>query len=99
MPEKSSPPKKKAKKPVAAAAKQTRVKATAKRTSAFYVCAPAVQAVISQQKPSAGNASEFGTFEEARSVAIDALIEAIESAEQQLTKLKRSQTWDQLKAR
>ena len=98
MAEKKNPPKKKTKKAVATAAKETRVQATQKRTSAYYVCPPDVRVTVSQQKPKSGNSSSFATFEEARSAAIDALVEVIESAEQQLTKLKRSRSWEQLKA-
>jgi len=97
MPEKNNPPKKKSKKAVPAAAKATRPKAVTKPTSVFYVSSPEVQAAVSQQKPKSENGASFATFAEARSVAIDALIGAIETAEVQLTKLKRAHTWEQLK--
>lgn len=96
MSEKNNSPKKKTKKAAPPAAKETRVKAAAKRTSAYYVSASVVEFSVSQLKPKAGEASSFATFEEARSAAIDELVEAIEAAEQQLTRLKRAHSLEQL---
>lgn len=64
---------------------------------AFYVQATPRAALISEQKPKGGaSAGPFTTFAEAKQAAIDALVMAIEEAEEQLLAIKRAETFEQL---
>jgi hypothetical protein len=65
--------------------------ATADPSGGYYVSFASVRAAISTTRPKGNRASpSFDTFEQARSAAIDALVEAIEAAEADLLALKRA---------
>ncbi len=82
---KSSPPA--AKRPGAKANK------TVKSEASYYLVTQALAVEVSNAKPPAGaTAIEFATFDDARSAAIECLVEAIEAAESRLLALKRAKT-------
>jgi len=86
MAKKSKVTPKKSKKPAGATVKKARAKAPPKRPSSR-----------SSSKPG-GNSrgGKFATFEEAKSAAIDSLIDSIEKAERRLSAVKRAGTLDEL---
>lgn len=87
LPRKAAAPAKKT-----AANKQPSKKPSApKQAGRFYVSFASVGATISTEKPKgAKSPPAFDTFEQAKAAAIDALVEAIETAETQLLALKRA---------
>jgi hypothetical protein len=94
MAEKSKGPKKK---PVKRGVRATNNAKQAAPKAVFYVSNPPAMVTITNQKPSdATPAKQFTAFDAAKSAAIDALIAAIENAEQELLALKRAASYDQL---
>jgi hypothetical protein len=100
MPEKPHAPKKKTK-PAATRRppKNARAKGkTSKRGRTFYVIGPDLGVIVSDKKPEAvDRAPEFGTFEDAKRAAVEALVHAIEGAESRLLALKRADGYDALR--
>jgi hypothetical protein len=100
MPEKSNSPKRKTKKAVSptptVARKKSPVKSSAKSSVSpsapvFYLNCPELTALLTDKPPQGQKgARQFATFDEAKSAAIDALVEAIEQGERQLSALKQA---------
>jgi hypothetical protein len=80
---------KKSARPVPAAA---RAKSSPRQLkSAFYVTSSEMRLEVADTPPTGvKNPRQFATFDEAKSAAIDALVEAIERAERQLVVVKRA---------
>jgi hypothetical protein len=67
--------------------------------SIYYVTEPGLAVVVSNQKPKVpGRVRQCATFEEARSAAVDGLVQAIEGAERQLLALKRAASYQEYSA-
>jgi hypothetical protein len=92
MPEKPNSPKRKTSKPAPRAPATPRTKSSPPRPApVFYLTLPEMSVSITETSPrgSAG-VRQFATFDEAKSAAIEGLIEAIERAERQLVALKHA---------
>ena len=96
MPEKTNSTKRTVKKSPRAATTRSKI-SSKKATRTYFVAVPSFCAVLSDQNPEkAERAISYATFAEARSAAIDGLVETIEAAEQQLLALKRAETMNDL---
>ena len=100
MSEKSNSPKRKPKKPPRSAPATARTRSSPPQPApAFYMTFAEMNVAITQTSPrGAAGARRFATFDEAKSAAIEALIEAIERAEQRLVALKHANRWEELNA-
>ncbi|MBI3838960.1 MAG: hypothetical protein HY288_13645 [Planctomycetia bacterium] len=97
MPEKSKSPKPKIKKPARTAAVARRKFSPPQAKPAFYVtCAEIGTSIFQTQPRGLKDARQFATFNEAKSAAVEALIDAIERAEEQLAALKHANRYDEL---
>lgn len=92
MSEKSNSPKRNTKKPPRSAPAIARTKSSPPQPApAFFVTFAEMNVTITQTAPrGAAEARQFATFDEAKSAAIEALIEAVERAERQLVALKHA---------
>jgi len=62
---------------------------------AYFVSDVNLSALVSNQKPrGAALTRSFATFDEAKSAAVDSLLQAIEEAERQLLVLKRATSYE-----
>jgi hypothetical protein len=83
---------------VASAPARAKAKASG-RKSTYYVTEPGLVVLVSDQKPKgAGRVRQCARFEEAKSAAVDGLVQAIEDAERQLVALKRAASYKELSA-
>jgi hypothetical protein len=98
MSEKSNSPKRKTKKPPRSAPAVARTKSSPSRpVPVFYMTFAEMSVAITKTSPrAAAGARQFATFDEAKSAAIEALIEAVERAERQLVVLKHANRCDEL---
>jgi hypothetical protein len=98
MPEKSNSPKRKSSKPAPRAAATARTKSSPPQPApVFYVTLPELSVFIAETSPrGAAGARQFASFDEAKSAAIEGLIEAIERAERQLVALKNAKRCEEL---
>jgi hypothetical protein len=98
MSEKSNSPKRKTKKPPRSAPAITRRKSSPPQPArVFYMTVTEMNVAITQtSQRGALGARRFVAFDEAKSAAIEALIDAIERAEQQLVALKHANRWEDL---
>ncbi len=84
---------KKKSKPSPTPVKRPRAKAKpVKSEPGYYLIVESLAVELTNQKPAAGAVREFATFEDARSAAMDSLVEAIEAAESRLLAIKRAKT-------
>jgi hypothetical protein len=80
----------------ASAPARAKTKASGSKT-AYYVTEAASAVVVSDQKPkNAAQVRQYASFDEAKSAAVDGLVQAIEDAERQLVALKRAASYKEL---
>jgi hypothetical protein len=100
MPEKSNSRGRKIKKPARPTPAAARTKPSPRQPEpAYHVTCPDMKVSISHTPPrGVKGARKFATFDEAKSAAIEALIAAIERAEQQLAALKHANDCQELES-